>query len=202
MGITVLTDRLLEQTAVYRMWQSPFVEQKFAPILAHNDVSRVRRVLDVGCGPGTNAGKFQHSDYSGIDFNESYIEYARQRYGRTFQVADVTKLTVSSGQRFDFILLNSLLHHLPTDGIESILNHLTSLLADDGAVHILELVLPPHASLARTLARWDRGKFARPLDVWQSIFEKFFKREIFQPYPVKALGMTAWSMVYFKGSAR
>ena len=40
---------MLERTA-YRMWQAPFLEQKFAPALANNDLRRVQRVLDVGCG--------------------------------------------------------------------------------------------------------------------------------------------------------
>ena len=38
---------------------------------------------------------------------------------------------------------------------------------------MLELVLPEKRSIARLLARWDRGKFARPLEEWQSLFEGF-----------------------------
>ena len=41
---------MLERTLAYRMWQAPFLEQKFAPALANNDLRRVQRVLDVGCG--------------------------------------------------------------------------------------------------------------------------------------------------------
>ncbi|MFN9035255.1 MAG: hypothetical protein ACK5YO_03100, partial [Planctomyces sp.] len=49
---------LLSLPAVYRMWQAPFVDAKFDPILRHNDLRSVRRVLDAGCGPGTNAHLF------------------------------------------------------------------------------------------------------------------------------------------------
>ncbi len=58
-------DAIMSQPIVYRLWMAPFAEDKFAPILAHNDLSKVRRVLDVGCGPGTNTGHFAQSDISG-----------------------------------------------------------------------------------------------------------------------------------------
>ena len=50
---------LLEQTPVYSLWQAPFAAEKLAPLLAHNDLGRVRRVLDVGCGPGMNTHLFK-----------------------------------------------------------------------------------------------------------------------------------------------
>src|ERR1051325_8919727 len=84
-----LVASVLEYTWVYRAWQAPFAVQKFAPVLAHNPLHRVRRVLDVACGPGTNTKYFANADYLGIDFNERYIQNARRRHGRNFLVADV-----------------------------------------------------------------------------------------------------------------
>ena len=98
-------------------------------------------MLDVGCGPGTNSHHFEQSEYLGIDLNERYIDYARRRWRRNFLVADVTKYSVV-GERFDFILVNSLLHHIDTPGTRRLLSHLETLLTHDGHVHILELVLP------------------------------------------------------------
>ena len=40
--------------AVYRAWQAPFVRQKLRPIVSRHDLSTVGRVIDIGCGPGTN----------------------------------------------------------------------------------------------------------------------------------------------------
>ena len=51
-------DFIMRQPIVYRLWMAPFAKTKFAPIVARNNMSRVRRVLDVGCGPGTNANYF------------------------------------------------------------------------------------------------------------------------------------------------
>lgn len=79
-----LRDKVLERRLVYGLWQAPFAEAKLAPALAHNDLSQVRRVLDVGCGPGTNSQHFLGTDYLGIDINEEYIRHAQSRYPGQF----------------------------------------------------------------------------------------------------------------------
>lgn len=195
----------MENTLLYRLWQAPFAERKLAPFLADNDPRAVRRVLDVGCGPGTNAAHFTGRDYLGIDLNPDYIGHARRRFpGLRFEVADVTALGPGSPVTpgYDCILVNSLLHHLPDAESSRLLRHLESLLAPDGHVHILDLVLPPRPSLARLLARLDRGRWPRPLAHWQLLFEACFTPVRFQPYPLGALGVELWSMVYFKGGRR
>ncbi|HMA43942.1 MAG TPA: class I SAM-dependent methyltransferase [Gemmatimonadales bacterium] len=194
--------RLLGQPWAYRLWQAPFAEQKLSPVFAHNDLSQVRRVLDVGCGPGTNTPHFARADYLGIDYNPGYIASARRRYGRNFIVADVTTFVVPAAERFDFILANSLLHHVDTPGVARVLAHLGDLVSADGHVHILDLVLPDHPSLARLLARWDRGEFPRPLVEWQQLFTARFETVVFEPFTLSALGVPLWHMVYFKGRAR
>jgi SAM-dependent methyltransferase len=197
-----LSSRLLGHSVVYRTWQAPFADRKFAPIQAHNDLASVRRVLDVGCGPGTNTAYFGRSDYLGVDMNPHYIADARRRHARDFVVADVTTYTVETTQPFDFILVNSLLHHLATSDVRRLLNHLSTLLTADGAIHILDLVLPARQSLSRLLARWDRGDFARPPDVWRVLFTESFDPILVEPYRLGIPGLTLWNMVYFKGRAR
>ncbi len=55
-----LVSRFMEHALAYRLWQTAFAEKKLAPVLADNDLGAVRRVLDVGCGPGTNTRHFGH----------------------------------------------------------------------------------------------------------------------------------------------
>jgi SAM-dependent methyltransferase len=196
-----LAARIMDYTWAYRLWQAPFSEKKLAPVLAHNDLGAVRRVLDVGCGPATNIHHFNSADYLGIDSNESYIDYARRRWGRNFVVADITNYSVV-GERYDFILVNSFLHHIDTGATHRILSHLGTLLADDGCVHILELVLPSNPSISRLLARLDRGDFPRLLTDWHDLFAEHFEPVVFEPYPLGAFGLTLWNMVYFKGRMR
>lgn len=189
----------MDNTTVYRLWQAPFSERKLAPVLSRLGPTRGLRVLDVGCGPGTNAHHFLEADYLGVDINASYIRNAERRYGPRFRVADVTAMRVEREGGFDCILLNSLLHHLPDAAVELLLAHLATLLTDAGAVHILDLVLPERASVARLLARLDRGHFPRPLARWQEMFSRWFLPVVFEPYPLGAAGVTLWSMVYFQG---
>jgi SAM-dependent methyltransferase len=200
--MSAVANRLMENTLVYRLWMAPFAERKLAPITARDGFRGVRRVLDVGCGPGTNARHFTHADYLGVDINERYIEDARRRHPGRFMVADVTALDVAPEERFDCILVNSLLHHIATPDVERLLAHLARLLADAGEIHILDLVLPAEPSVARLLARCDRGDFPRPLEEWRRLFTAAFEPILFEPYPLGALGTTLWSMVYFRGRAR
>jgi SAM-dependent methyltransferase len=194
--------RLMQHTLPYRLWQAPFAERKLLPFFAHNDVGDARRVLDVGCGPGTNTHHFADADYLGIDFNPAYIESARRRHGREFIVADVTRYEVPADRRFDLILANSLFHHIDDASTRRILTHLATLLTDDGHVHILDLVLPERPSVSRFLARADRGDYPRPLEQWRRLFTESFEPVVFEPYSLGAAGVTLWSMIYFKGRAR
>jgi SAM-dependent methyltransferase len=193
---------ILAGATAYRLWQAPFARQKFEPVLQHNDVACARRVLDVGCGPGTNTAYFGAADYVGLDLNEAYLTYARRRYGRRFVAADVREYTGNDDGRFDFILLNSFLHHVDDVAAEEILRRLAGLLEPDGFVHILDLVLPLERGPARLLARNDRGAFPRAAGRWQAMFEGVFRRVVFEPYCVTLGGVTLWHMVYFKGTAK
>ena len=197
-----LVTYLLEQSPVYSLWQAPFAADKLAPLFAHNDLKRVRRVLDVGCGPGTNTGLFAHADYLGIDINPKYIETARRKHGRSFAVADVTSYEDSAAGQFDFILVNSFLHHVDDAGTSKILSRLPRWLSKDGHAHIFELVSPGDHSIAQFLARLDRGKYARSLEDWRKAFEQHLEVVIFEPYPLKWLGATLWNMIYCKGRAK
>lgn len=194
--------RIMENTLAYRLWQAPFAERKLDPIRASGGFDGIRRVLDVGCGPGTNTHHFAGADYLGMDINPGYIADARRRHRREFIVADVTTYTVDPRERFDFILVNSLLHHLSTPDVARLLRHLSTLLSDDGHVHILDLVLPTERSISRRLARWDRGDYPRPLEEWRRLFGDAFEPVRFEPYALSALGTPLWQMVYFKGRAR
>ena len=195
-------DYLLEQPIVYSLWQAPFVMQKFAPVMRETDLQKVRKVLDVGCGPGTNTPVFASNDYLGVDINPSYIETARKKYRREFLVADVTAYTDIPAVKFDFVLINSFLHHVDDSAADAILSRLQYWTSSDGFVHILEVVCPPKASLPQFLAKADRGKFTRPLDHWRSIFDRHLQIQIFEPFPLKGWGVTLWDMVYCKGKPR
>jgi SAM-dependent methyltransferase len=193
---------LLEQTPVYSLWQAPFVTDKLAPVVAHNDMTRVRRVLDVGCGPGTNTEYFRNADYLGVDINPDYIESAQRKHKRRFVIADVTKYNDQAAGKFDFILINSFLHHVNDADADKVLARMSGWLTPDGYVHIVEVVSPGDRSIAQLLASWDRGKHTRSLEHWRTLFERHFELNVFETYSLKLIGARLWSMVYCKGRRR
>ena len=195
-------DALFEQTFVYRLAQWPFAADKLAQLLARQDLRRARRVLDVGCGPGTNAALFAHAEYAGIDINPRYIAWARGRYGREFVVADIRTHEFPADQTFDFVLVNSFLHHLTDEEAGRVLKAVARVVSPGGFAHILDLVLPEKPSAARWLAHHDRGQHARPLDAWRALFSSVFDVAAFEPYAVSLLGVPLWHMVYCKGQAK
>jgi SAM-dependent methyltransferase len=198
-----VTSWLLQRSLVYRAWQRPFAERKLAPMLKRGDIARARRVLDVGCGPGTNVPHFIHADYVGIDVNPQYIASASRRFAGRFIVADVRDYSTANEGLFDFVFVNSLLHHLDTAAVRQLLLHLSTLLTADGHVHILDLVLPPQRwSIAGVLARADRGDFPRPLVEWWELFAEAFNIVEFEPYSLGAGQLTMWNMVYCKARSR
>jgi len=197
-------DLIMRQPLVYRLWMAPFADKKFAPIATHNDMARVRRVLDVGCGPGTNASYFAACDYLGIDINPQYIRDAQRRHGHAgqrvrFLAQDATTFALPPGDRFDFVLVNSFLHHVDDALARGILGNLSKLLTDDGHIHILEPILPESASLPTFIIRRDRGKFPRHVEKWREMFCEFFEPAVFQPYDLGMAGVCLWKMLYFKG---
>ena len=195
-------NRIMEHTLAYRLWQRPFQEQKFAPIARHNDLARASSVLDVGCGPGTNASFFKHTNYLGVDINEGYIAYARERYKMRFLAADVSRWSMDGLGRFDFVFVNSFFHHVPDDDAATILARLHRIVASGGHLHVLDLVLPRAPSAARLLARWDRGDYPRPLERWRQLLGEWFEPVVFEPFAVTGFGLPLWHLVYFKGSPR
>jgi SAM-dependent methyltransferase len=194
--------RLLERPGVYLAWQRPFVSTKLGPIWRHNDRSTIQRVLDVGCGPGTNSAEFDGLDYLGVDLNPAYIEHARRKHASHFEVADVRTDSVPGKGTYDFVLVNSLLHHLDDVAASSLLEDLRDYVSDDGHIHVIELELPEARGLPRLLARSDRGEYPRSLAAWRRLLTEWFDEVVFEPFPVPAHGPMLWSMVYFKGRSR
>ncbi len=195
-----VADQLLAAPLPYRLWQAPFAETKFAPVRRHNDLAAARRVLDVGCGPGTNARHFRETQYEGLDYNPRYIDYARSHFSGRFTVADANDFEPEDGALYDFVLVNSLLHHLDDDEVRNLLSSLSALLTDDGSIHIVELMWPKEGAVAQRLARWDRGDYPRSLDEWRQLFGERFEISVVDPFDLTVPGLTLWKMAYFKGT--
>lgn len=96
--------------------QSKWHHLKFARIA--REVAGRRRLLDVGCGPGTLLGVLgDEFDTVGVDITEPQIAYAREVYGepnRTFHACALEELPRDS-EPFDAVTAVELIEHLPEE---------------------------------------------------------------------------------------
>lgn len=191
-----LVERMLEHPTVYVMSQAPLVDAKFALIERHLRRQAVRKVLDVGCGPGVNARRFPGAEYVGVDVNERYVSYARRRWPGRFVTADVQTADLTSLGTFDTILVNSFLHHVSDDATRRILRQLHRVLEPEGTIHVLELLRPERGSLVGVMAFLDRGRHARRIAEWRGLFEEHFDVVSLEPHVLKA-GL--WRLLYLQG---
>lgn len=194
--------QIFDNTLLYRLSQAPFVVDKLRPLLRGEDLGRARRVLDVGCGPGTNAPFFTHAEYLGLDLSPAYVAHARARFRGRFLAADAAAFSLEGEAPFDFVLLNSLLHHLDDAQVRAVLARVAPLVAPGGAVHVLDLVLPRRPGLAWALARLDRGAHPRPHERWLALLGERLEPLHLERYEVGALGRPLWHMLYLKGAVR
>lgn len=81
--------------------------------------ARGLRVLEIGCGVGTDGAQFAKAgaDYTGVDLTDAAIELARKRFELTelqgkFVVADAERLDFPD-ESFDVVYSHGVLHHTP-----------------------------------------------------------------------------------------
>ena len=187
-------ERLLAKPIVYRTWQAPFVHKKLDPLRKRLDLMEVGRVLDMGCGPGTNAFLFQGESYVGVDLNSDYIRYARRKFAGTFEVWDVTRPGPQLGA-FDTVLVNSVFHHLTDMETVNVLRSLARLVNENARIFIIDLVLPDSRGLPRLLARLDRGHYPRRSDHWLRLFGDHLAITYTEAFSVKLMGVRLWELL-------
>jgi SAM-dependent methyltransferase len=109
-------------------------------------VAGYRRVLDVGCGPGTLLGMLgDEHEAVGVDITEPQIDYARQVYGaptRSFHACALQELPEEI-EPFDAVTAVELIEHLPPDLLEDTLGSAIARLRPGG---LLVLTTPNYHS--------------------------------------------------------
>ena len=118
---------------------------KFRTVAAH--LGSPRRLLDIGCGPGTFIGNYLPGiEALGIDLSASQVDYARRTYGSAahrFSTRPVASLS-EAGERFDAVTVVELIEHLTPETAIGLLSEARRLLAPDG---VLVVTTPNYRSL-------------------------------------------------------
>ena len=89
------------------------------PEAAGFDQTRNLKVLEIGCGLGTDGAQFAKAgaDYTGIDLTQAAVDLTRRRFELfnlpgTFRVADAEHLNFPDNS-FDLVYSHGVLHHTP-----------------------------------------------------------------------------------------
>ena len=108
------TLEFFEQVEAHR-----FEKEWHIPEAADFAATRGLRVLEIGCGLGTDGAQFAKAgaDYTGVDLTEAAIDLARKRFELSdlkgqFRVADAENLDFPD-ESFDVVYSHGVLHHTP-----------------------------------------------------------------------------------------
>lgn len=191
---------LLEKHFIYSLWQAPFISKKLKLFRKYFKLSNNHKVLDLGCGPGTNAPLFKDNEYLGVDINDNYIEKAKKDFpSLSFITSDL--LEYKSDKLYDLVFINSLLHHVNDNGVNEICSLANSATNENGTICIIDLILPEKIGIPYILAKLDRGSYPRKEKAWNDFFSNQFLVDYFEVFDVKLFGITLWKLVYCQAKA-
>ena len=124
---------LVEQHRYEKEWHIPAA----ADFVSTNGM----RVLEIGCGLGTDGAQFAKAgaDYTGIDLTEAAVELARKRFELSglpgaFQTGDAEKLRFPDSS-FDLVYSHGVLHHTPD--IQSAIKEIHRVLRPGGRAKVM-----------------------------------------------------------------
>lgn len=96
-----------------------YTKEWHIPLAAGFADARGLKVLEIGCGLGTDGAQFAKagSDYTGVDLTEAAVDLARKRFELfglpgTFRTADAENLEFAENS-FDLVYSHGVLHHTP-----------------------------------------------------------------------------------------
>jgi SAM-dependent methyltransferase len=172
--------QLLSRPAVYDAFQAlvggnnsrrMFIDEFVAPLAGS-------RVLEVGCGPGTNCRWVPSTvAYVGTDISPEYVSHAQAAYGdrAEFYNCPVGKLATLDVGRFAAVIAVNLLHHLADAEVLDLCDEVKTLL-DDGGVLITAdpCITPQQSRLERRITLMDRGKHVRSPKEYEGLVRQRF----------------------------
>lgn len=164
-------DRFRFVNAVVSRWRSVY-RRDIRPRAGRGPI----RLLDIGAGGGDVSRALAAwarrdgltVDVTALDADERAVRWARERGGGVEYRCAYTSELVATGERFDVVISNHLLHHLLGDQLQALLAESIALVEDDGLVM--------HRDIARSRFAY-RGFAAATLPFTRNLLAGSFIRE-------------------------
>lgn len=171
---------LLERAELYQTSQKlgGFFGARLKAFRDYVDFTHVRRVFDIGCGPGHIALHIPSNiEYVGFDTNRAYIAYANRQFGKRGRFVART-FDRFAGDEFgspDLILMNGVLHHMDDETARGVVASAASVLPGHGVFFSLDGCFEPNQNpVSRFLLTHDRGEFVRSAVAYRDLVATAF----------------------------
>ena len=171
---------LLALPAMYHFYQNAggFFGARVKAFRDYLDFTAVRRVFDIGCGPGHIASYIPaHVEYTGFDTDPSYIEYANQHFGRRgrFLLKTFDSSVTRDYGTPDLILLNGVLHHMNDHDVRTVAASAATVLPEGGVFFTLDGCFSANQNpISRFLIKHDRGQHVRAAADYRTLIASSF----------------------------
>lgn len=133
-----------------------------------------KKVLDFGCGIGSSCSFFDQDDYLGIDCDPRRIHYAKNLHStHSFAVVNNPEIPVSQNS-IDYILVISVLHHIPEEDLPSYILEFNRILKPGGKILVNEPCYFEDCTFSNLYMKFfDRGKYIQSEDGYLELFKKY-----------------------------
>lgn len=132
-----------------------------------------KKILDFGCGIGSSSYIFGPDNYLGIDCDPKRINYAKILY-EDYIFATMHDLNIPVPESsVDYILVFSVLHHIPYEDLPLYLMEFKRVLKPGGKVIVNEPCFISNCNFSNLFMKLlDRGKFIQDEDGYVKLFSR------------------------------
>ena len=177
--------KIIDLSYIYDLIQfiagSPRGSKKFLePVFEFSKNNKNVRILDIGCGTGRIV-KYLPSNvnYVGWDFNSNYIIKAQNLFGKKnidFICLDINNSSPKSNNKYDFVFLGGVLHHLDDISAKKIFQTVIDNLDTNGTLLTVDPTFVTNQNLiAKFIISQDRGKSVRTSKEMRNIQKEYFR---------------------------
>jgi ubiquinone/menaquinone biosynthesis C-methylase UbiE len=142
---------------------------------------------------------FHSSNYLGLDCDNKRIEYAKILHpDYSFNIMLENRIPVDD-HSVDYILINSVLHHIPSESLEDYTKEFYRVIKENGKLIIIEPCFFEGSYFNNHfMSFFDRGSYIRNEHEYLTIFNNDFQTDVFKKYKQ----LLFYNKIFFKATPK